>query len=452
MLPGRCSAQASRVLLEFPSFSCIAATASSARRARSARRAPMPRPPPAVRAPRRATHPAAHRSRSSASIRSSRASTRRASSIRPILAGETSRGCAGIRELRASEISGRPRPQAEERVVEAGEQPVAILVQDRLDERAPDHLARPGVAVSPRASARRPLDERLASWPVSPTSTAARIAAAQSPSDAAEQRGERLAQPLRAERLVLEQRQLPALERLAELGVVLGLGELGRADRRRASRATGRAGSARRPARSRRSRSSAATPNGWRSSRSKTTGPAATGAPVASRSAVTASASSAGASGGVVLPGRAARARGRATHVRSGSLPKPGGSSSRASGHRAVSSSSVVARTRIPRASSIVTPTERPTSGAAARYKRVVPNSELLQLAVDPVERAVLPVEAAAGLGGAGEQSAAGSCGRARGPRSRPRPACAARKDRARPARGSARRARSGRPRAARAT
>ena len=84
---------------------------------------------------------------------------------------------------------------------------------------------------------------------------------------------------------------------------------------------------------------------------------------------------------------------------------KPGGSRFSASGHRAASSfATVVARTRIPRPSSTVVPTERPTSGAAAWYLARRAEQRLLQLAVDTVERAVLPVEAAAGLGGTDER------------------------------------------------
>ena len=43
---------------------------------------------------------------------------------------------------------------------------------------------------------------------------------------AAEERGERLAELLRLERPVLEERELPAVERLAELGIVVRAAEL----------------------------------------------------------------------------------------------------------------------------------------------------------------------------------------------------------------------------------
>ena len=122
----------------------------------------------------------------------------------------------------------------------------------------------------------------------------------------AEQAGERAAQLLGAERLVLEERELPAVERLGERRVRVG--------ERRARSSTSRVTSARNES----SRvgspggcvaaigSTGRIPNGRQSSRSKSTGPAATGAAVASRIAETASASSAGASGGS-SPGSSSR-------------------------------------------------------------------------------------------------------------------------------------------------
>ena len=98
------------------------------------------------------------------------------------------------------------------------------------------------------------------------------------------------------------------------------------------------------------------------------TGPAATGAEVARRMAVTASASSPGASGASAVPLPSERAR-SSTQIRSGSRPKSRGNRPAASGHIAASSPVAATRTRIPSPSSICVPTERPTSGATAPYE-----------------------------------------------------------------------------------
>ncbi len=123
------------------------------------------------------------------------------------------------------------------------------------------------------------------------------------PVGAAEQRGQRLAQLLGAERLVLEEGQLPAVERLAELGVGVRRRRAARRGRPRGAPGTRRAGSARRRAGSPRS----AAPGGRRAaaSRAARTGRARRrpAPPVASRSAVTTSAISPGASGGSTARG-----------------------------------------------------------------------------------------------------------------------------------------------------
>ena len=151
-----------------------------------------------------------------------------------------------------------------------------------------------------RSSARReaPATRSRRSCVFSASRTAARIAAAHAPPPAAEQARDRLTQLTGAERLVGEERELPAIERLGELAVVVGerepLAQVGGELRREPCRA----GPARREARLPRSAAAAPRASGLKSRRSKTTGPAAIAPAVARRSAVTASASSAAASGG----------------------------------------------------------------------------------------------------------------------------------------------------------
>ena len=109
-------------------------------------------------------------------------------------------------------------------------------------------------------------------------------------------------------------------------------------------------------------------PYGRQSSRSKRTGPAAIGAAVARRMAVTASANSPGASGGSVAPGSSARSS-SSTLRRSGSRPKSVGRSPFASGHSFASSPVPAARMRMPLPSSIVAPpVVIPITGAMAPY------------------------------------------------------------------------------------
>ena len=109
-------------------------------------------------------------------------------------------------------------------------------------------------------------------------------------------------------------------------------------------------------------------PYGRQSSRSKRTGPAAIGAAVARRMAVTASANSPGASGGSVAPESSARSS-SSTLRRSGSRPKSVGRSPFASGHSFASSPVPAARMRMPLPSSIVAPpVVIPITGAMAPY------------------------------------------------------------------------------------
>src|SRR5262249_40183814 len=116
-------------------------------------------------------------------------------------------------------------------------------------------------------------------------------------------------------------------------------------------------------------------PYGRQSRRSNRTGPAVTGAPVASRSAVTASANSPGASGGATSLA-ANTDSSSSMDSRSGSSPNPGGSSPFASGQYADSSPTAAMRTAICRPSSMRTGVETPTSGAAAAYAWRSPSSE----------------------------------------------------------------------------
>ena len=182
------------------------------------------------------------------------------------------------------EISGRPGPKPR-----SASSSAAI---SRCDPRAGSPRRRRAGAPRPRPDGGLAAGER-AKAPTSASRSRAGVADEDGrphrrrpePVRPAEQGGERLPEPLRAERVVLEQRQLPALKRLAELGVVLGLGQpleqVGRqlpapgVEPGRLPRGLGRGDAEQRP-----------DPERVRVSRSKTTGPAATGAPVASRRAV----------------------------------------------------------------------------------------------------------------------------------------------------------------------
>ncbi len=251
----------------------------------------------------------------------------------------------------------RPAPRAEEHLVEVADERAAVFVQEHGDEQAADQLAASASRSFSASSARscRGLAEQGGA------AHRRRPGAVAVP-----ERGvERVAQLLAAERLGLEERQLPAVERLAELRVVVGDAE----PRRAASLATeARNGSSRVGSPGGAVAAIGSTgriPYGRQSSRSKRTGPAATGAAVASRIAVTASASSPGASG--ASSSRLASERSSSsTQIRSGSRPKSRGSSPCASGHIAASSPVAATRTRIPSPSSICVPTERPISGATA--------------------------------------------------------------------------------------
>ena len=215
--------------------------------------------------------------RSSASIRSSRARTR-ASSMRSTLAGARNERpqrlrheCVTIRSLRGL---GQPRRRAQpeqhvvERAHELGPSPCRSV---STSERRTASSAR-DEAGSPAASA------RSAAWIARRSSLcfAEQDGGAQLPG-LAEEAGQRPAQLLGAKRLVLEEGELPAVERLGE--------------RRSASASASRVSSSRASsARNESSRvaspggcvaaigSTGRIPNGRQSSRSNSTGPAATGA------------------------------------------------------------------------------------------------------------------------------------------------------------------------------
>ena len=136
-----------------------------------------------------------------------------------------------------------------------------------------------------------------------------------------EERSEGRAQLLRTERLVLEEGELPPIERLGEAGVSVGKPQ-GRTEAlRRPAHGTRRAGSAPPAAASAAIGKTGRMPYGLPSRVSNRTGPAASGAAVASLIADTPSANSAGVSG-TSSPGPS-EARSSITQYRSGSRPKP---------------------------------------------------------------------------------------------------------------------------------
>ena len=207
---------------------------------------------------------------------------------------------------------------------------------------------------------------------VSPSSTAARTDAAHRPSPLPSSSVEGLAQLLRAERLGLEERELPAVERLAELRILVGERAAGRRCPRRARprNSSSRVGS---PCGCVAAiGSTGRMPYGRQSRRSKSTGPAATGAAVASRSAVTASASSPGASGGSGSPLRRlaleldhAEAVGLAAEVRRQQPMRLGPVRGELARGGVADAQSAAELDRAP-------PTEMPTSGATAAYGMTV--------------------------------------------------------------------------------
>ena len=143
--------------------------------------------------------------------------------------------------------------------------------------------------------------------------------------------------------------------------------------------------------------------SGRKSSRSKTTGPAAIAPAVASRSALTASASSPGGVGRLGLA-RVELAR-QLEHAEPVDVAPElrRHQSARLRPQLTRPRPVTAARTRMPPPSSTVAPAESPTSGAIAAYERAVPKSERSISAYARVERIVVPVEPAAALGDRGE-------------------------------------------------
>src|SRR6476660_1542760 len=132
------------------------------------------------------------------------------------------RESASTRDSGDAQHGRRPRPEAEQRVVERHDELGAVSVQERLDERAPDRIA--CVAAKPFGAE---LVEQLAPLPGlvteqdgSPHRGGPRAALA------AEQTGQRLADLCGAERLLGEERELPAIECFSELPIGVGQGEL----------------------------------------------------------------------------------------------------------------------------------------------------------------------------------------------------------------------------------
>ena len=238
--------------------------------------------------------------------------------------------CAGA--ARASSSSGRdsgrggelrPGPHAERESSSAWTSSVAGLVQKRLDERRPNRVLGRPPGPSPSSSARN----------------AAR-SSARSPRGLAEEhgrphRGRPRAFVAAEERLeasrsssarigtVVEERELPALERLEQIGVRGRLGQpclersgepgAERVEPRRLARGTCAA-----------SGGIGRTPYGRQSRRSKSTGPAATAPGCREPKALTARPNSAAASGAWQAVSSRSRSSSR-TSVRSTSRPKSGG-------------------------------------------------------------------------------------------------------------------------------
>ena len=273
-----------------------------------------------------------------------------------------------LAEFRRGNLGCRHRagPQAEDRLVERGDELRAVAVAERLDERArrmPSWLglspvsracrARRGPAASRRAgpprappppTARRSRRAaRRATRAAAPSGTA-RPGRATAPSGRAPRpsSGSSSASAIRARRSAASGPRNWSSRVGSPGGCVAAIGSTGRM------------------------------PNGRQSRRSKRTGPAAIAPAVARRSALTASASSPGASGGSRRPPGSVRSSSR-TQSRSGSRPKPVGSRPFASGQWRASSPAAAARRRMPPPSSTGAPPEIPIErrdGGVARAPR----------------------------------------------------------------------------------
>ena len=401
------------------------ARARAARRAARARRRPLPverldplQPRDSTASPRLV----AHRSPSSIASQPPRPCTDRSRKRVTCLC----QLCAKERDvLRGAPTRRAPSPAAA--AARAASRPASGRARarlpciERLDERAADRVARraPDVLGPQRLEQLGALLRLLAEQHGGPHRRRPGAVAA------AEQRGERVVQLAGPERLVGEERQLPAVERLGELAVVVGERAAARGARRRA-----------RP-RSASSRiaspcgcvaaigSSGAIRSGRKSSRSKTTGPG--GDRAGGREPQRADRVGELARGvrRLGLGRRRARARARA---RTGGRRR---GRTRAASARAPRARATRPRLRPPRARGCrrrARRSRRPRARRAARcaaYERAVPNSDSSISAYARVEGVVAASRTRRSARRPRRAAAAGSCGRARRPAVEPTPECA---------------------------
>ena len=219
----------------------------------------------------------------------------------------------------------------------------------------------------------------------------------------AEQRGQRLAQLLRAERLVREQRQLPAVERLRELRILLGPPEPREQVRgepraegvepRRLARWLGRGD---RQHRADRQRPPVEPLEQHRARRDRRCGRQAQRADRVGELARRV--------GRLAARWAAARARARARRAGRARGRSPAGSRPFASGQCAASSPAAATRTRRPSRELDLRAEREPDERRDGGVGAALAEQRALELGVRAVERLVAPVEAAAGLGDVGEQ------------------------------------------------
>src|SRR4051812_8317810 len=107
-----------------------------------------------------------------------------------------------------------PSGYTEQGFVQAGDQRGAVAAEEQLDEHAADHVAG-------AVDLAQPFDQRCALAPVAAEEGGCSDGCRPEPVLAAERVAEGGAQLLGAERLVLEERELPAVERFRELLILL---------------------------------------------------------------------------------------------------------------------------------------------------------------------------------------------------------------------------------------
>ncbi len=251
----------------------------------------------------------------------------------------------------------------------------------------------------------------------------------------AEQRRERGPQLLGPERLVLEERQLPAVERLRELGVAVGVTERARAARPRSAprNASSRVGSPGGCVAA--IGKTGRMPNGLPSSVSNSTGPGRERRRSRQAGSRSPRPRSRRARRADPLRDRARR-RARARSTDRARCPNPGGRSPRASGQCVDSSPAAAARTAQSGRELELRADRQPDQRRDRAVTPPLAEERALELRVRALERLVVPVEAAARLGGRDAAARAAPCGTARRPRSRRGPAWAARRS-PRPARAA---------------